>query len=78
MTMAHVRMWLAALTLLAVHHSTAQTIVATNSTPSDSSAQRDTSLTISRNDDMVPLAPVLPLTNGAVDDIPVRCAYQMP
>ncbi|KAM0720661.1 hypothetical protein Q7P37_004798 [Cladosporium fusiforme] len=59
-------LWLAACVLLVAPSVTAQDIRATDSSP----GTRDTSLTISRNDDMVPLAPVLPLTDAAVHDVP--------
>lgn len=65
------RKCLAACLLLAAQ-VTAQSIVATNWTASDGPGSNDTELTISRNDAMVPLAPVLPLTRQASDDIPVR------
>jgi hypothetical protein len=48
----------------------AQTIVATNSTDADPPGTTGTPMTISRNDDMVPLAPVLPLTTSATDEVP--------
>jgi hypothetical protein len=64
------RLWLAACVLLVAHGAVAQTIVATNSTDSQLPGTKDTSMTISRNDDMVPLAPVLPLTDAAMDEVP--------
>lgn len=64
------RLWLAACVLLAAHGTVAQNVVATNSTNSDQPGTKDTSFTISRNDNMVPLAPVLPLTDAAMDDVP--------
>lgn len=63
------RLWLAACVLFVAQGGVAQTIAATNST-SELPGTKDTSMTISRNDDMVPLAPVLPLTDAAMDEIP--------
>lgn len=62
---------LAACILLVARCATAQSIVATNSTTPSPPGTKDTPMTISRNDDMVPLAPVLPLTAAAMDEIPV-------
>lgn len=69
---SHMRKCVAVCLLLAAK-ALAQTIVATNwsSNPNDQGGN-DTELTISRNDAMVPLAPVLPLTEQASDGIPVR------
>jgi hypothetical protein len=64
------RLSLAACLLLVAPGVVAQTIVATNSTDSELPGTTDTRMTISRNDDMVPLAPVLPLTNAAMDEVP--------
>jgi hypothetical protein len=64
------RLWLAACVLLVARGGVAQTIVATNSTDSELPGTKNTSMTISRNDDMVPLAPVLPLTDAAMDEVP--------
>lgn len=64
------RLWTAACVLLVAHGAVAQTITATNSTNADLPETKDTSMTISRNDDMVPLAPVLPLTDAALNDVP--------
>jgi hypothetical protein len=64
------RLSLAACLLLVAPGIVAQTIVATNSTNSELPGTTDTRMTISRNDDMVPLAPVLPLTDAAMDEVP--------
>ena len=64
------RLSLAACLLLVAPGVVAQTIVATNSTDSELPGTTDTRMTISRNDDMVPLAPVLPLTDAAMDEVP--------
>jgi len=66
----HMRLSLAACLLLVAPGAVAQTIVATNSTDSELPGTTDTPMTISRNDDMVPLAPVLPLTDAAMDEVP--------
>jgi hypothetical protein len=61
----------AACWLLVAPSVLAQTIVATNSTDADPPGTTGgTPMTISRNDDMVPLAPVLPLTNASADEVP--------
>lgn len=64
------RLSLAACVLFVARGAIAQTIVATNSTNSELPGTTDTSMTISRNDDMVPLAPVLPLTDAAMNEVP--------
>lgn len=64
------RLSLAACLLLVAPGVVAQTIVATNSTNADPPGTTGTPMTISRNDDMVPLAPVLPLTDAAMDEVP--------
>lgn len=64
------RLLLAACLLLVAPGVVAQTIVATNSTDADPPGTTGTPMTISRNDDMVPLAPVLPLTDAAMDEVP--------
>jgi len=63
-----IRLVLAACLLLAAPGVFAQSIFATNSTDGDGTT--DTPMTISRNDDMVPLALVLPLTTAAMDKVP--------
>jgi hypothetical protein len=68
--MSYMRLWLAACVLLAAHGAVAQTFVATNFSASDPPEFKNTSMTISRNDDMVPLAPVIPLTDAATNQIP--------
>lgn len=67
-------LWLAACVLLVAPSVTAQDIRATDTPP----GTRDTSLTISQRDDMVPLAPVLPLTDAAVNEVPVRIMLSPP
>lgn len=67
---SHTRLWLAACVLLAARSAVAQTLVATNFSDSDPPEFKNTSMTISRNDDMVPLAPVIPLTDAATNQIP--------
>ena len=64
------RLVLAACLLLVAPGVFAQSIFATNSTDGDLPGTTDTPMTISRNDDMVPLALVLPLTNAAMDQVP--------
>jgi len=67
---SYLRLWLAACVLLLARGAVAQTFVATNFSDSDPPELKNTSMTISRNDDMVPLAPVIPLTNAATNQIP--------
>jgi hypothetical protein len=67
---SYMRIWLAACVLLASRGAVAQTFVATNFSDSDPPEFKNTSMTISRNDDMVPLAPVIPLTDAATNQIP--------
>jgi hypothetical protein len=67
---SHMRLWLAACVLLIARGAVAQTFVATNFIDLDPPGYKNTSMTISRNDDMVPLAPVIPLTNAATNQIP--------
>jgi hypothetical protein len=65
------RLSLAACWLLVAPGVLAQTIVATNSTDADPPGTTGgTPMQISRNDDMVPLAPVLPLTNASANEVP--------
>ena len=64
------RLSLAACLLLVAPSVVAQTIVASNSTYADPPGTTGTPMTISRDDDMVPLAPVLPLTDAAMDEAP--------
>jgi hypothetical protein len=64
------RLWLAACVLLVAHGAVAQTIVATNLTDSGLPATKNTSMTISVNDGMTPLTPVVPLTDAAMDEVP--------
>jgi hypothetical protein len=64
------RFWLAACVLLVAHGAVAQTIVATNLTGSGLPGTKNTSMTISSNDNMIPLSPVLPLTDAATDEVP--------
>jgi hypothetical protein len=68
--LSYMRLWLAACVLLTTRGALAQTFVATNFIDLDPPGYKNTSMTISRNDDMVPLAPVIPLTNAATNQIP--------
>lgn len=61
---------LAVCVLLFARGTVAQTFVATNFSDSDPPGLKNTSMTISRNDDMVPLAPVIPITDAAANQIP--------
>jgi hypothetical protein len=67
-SVSYLRLWLAA--CLIARGAVAQTFVATNFSDSDPPELKNTSMTISRNDDMVPLAPVIPLTDAATNRIP--------
>jgi len=69
-SLSYSRLYLAACVLLFARGAVAQSFVATNFTDRDPPGLKNTSMTISRNDDMVPLAPVLPLTDAATDEIP--------
>jgi hypothetical protein len=69
-TVSYMRLSLAACVLLIARGAVAQTFVATNFIDLDPPGYKNTSMTISRNDDMIPLAPVIPLTNAATNQVP--------